>query len=133
MKTIFTAVIASVLLASPAPADMSQGDGARSPMADGSGHSTFSRSYVPVPVKATKAPTVNPWSHDYAPYGVSGALPTGAAGVYPVPGATTAKELDAQRRAYEAGVDPYACYADIRPISCVWGTSHNGGSTGGSD
>ena len=75
-KTILAAVF-GVLMAGSAFADMSQGDGARSPMADGSGRSTFSTlpswdhrsdrndAYKPVacdPVKTDRiqAPTCGP-------------------------------------------------------------------------
>lgn len=144
MRHLFAhaAVAVALLFSVPALADMSQGDGARMPMADGSARNYFSpvpgpRFPVPAtaPRKAAPAPAVNPWKHDFAPYGASGALPTGTAGVYPVPGAATAAQLDAQRRQFERDrANAYwGCYGDVRPVECAFPTSHNGGSTGGSD
>ncbi len=144
MKTTMTAIALVLAMTSGAPADTSQGDGAPVPLADGSGRETFSRTYVPVPVRRVAPAKVDPWNHAYAPFASAGAFPTGTAGVYPVPGAATAKELDAQRRAhtvyrfraYGDIVRAGGCNADFLPVEyaefCFGGT-YGLGSQGGSE
>lgn len=85
--------------------------------------------------RAKPATTINPWGHDYAPFGQAGSMPTGGLQSAFVPSTgTTTKELDARARYLRAarresyrGLD---CNSDIQPVDasayCFNAFIHNG-------